>query len=176
MGDRFRGGVASSSEAVAPGGAVGPRGEDVSTSGPGAAVADVRSREASPDRRGASSEADRVLRATEQRWLFRVSIFPGGVVGAVPLPRGDWLRCGICAGAVVVRAWQFHTRPGRPTVPRRCDVHVKCSECAAGWWHGVAISESDWNARPQPFGIRAALLSGSNFEPKLWASDRRGRG
>lgn len=90
----------------------------------------------------------------------------------VPYPRPGWLFCPICGGDPVIRCWQFHRRPGKPTVPYRCDVHVKCGSCAFGWWHGVAIAGMAWLRRPKPYGLRKLLTSGSSFEPKVWAGDR----
>jgi hypothetical protein len=79
---------------------------------------------------------------------------------------------------VLIRCWRYHTRPGRPTIPYRCDVHVKCAECGMGWWHGVALPEWAWRARPLVGGWRGWLcdhgLTGS-FEPAIWNGNRDGR-
>lgn len=80
--------------------------------------------------------------------------------------------CGVCGGEVVVRYWQFHRRPGQPTIPWRCDVSVKCTDCAALQVHGVALTRQMWEARPRPTGIRAVLMAGSHFEPKIWKGVR----
>lgn len=108
------------------------------------------------------------------RWRFVP--FGSPILGMVPVPRPGWLSCGFCGSeGVVVRGWQFHVRPGKPSIPYRCDVHVKCAQCAAGWWHGVALSFADYSLRPAASGIRSFLLAGSAREPMLWASDRGGR-
>lgn len=149
--------------AVAPCSEVLPESEPVST------VADVRAWQASADRRGLSSAAAAVLRKTFDRWelIGEGEPFTGRIV-----PLGDWLRCPVDGGRPVLRYWAYHRRPGNPTIPYRCDVGFKCSDCAFGWWHGVAIPGEWWAARPLPVGLRKVLSAGSVFEPRVWASDR----
>lgn len=85
------------------------------------------------------------------------------------------MSCPVCdAYRPVIRYWQFHTRPGKPTIPWRCDVSMKCTECAHLWVHGVAITKQAYDQRPAPQGLRRLLMRGSNFEPRIWAGDRRG--
>lgn len=135
----------------------------VPASGPQTALADDVTGEAPRDRWGASSPAAAVLAATDRHW---------NTSGPLPEPAGDWLACPVCRGPWLIRLWRFHTRPGAPTVPWRCDVHLKCRECAHGWWHGVALSEAAWERRPRPYGLRALLTRGSNFEPAIFSGVR----
>lgn len=154
-------------------------GEGVPSSGPAEAVEPVGLSGSAPDADPwAGPVADARLRRAA---LYRktVRLWRQDRDGLI-WPRPDWASCPVCSDeGLIVRAWQFHVRPGAPTVPWRCDVHLKCGECAAGWWHGVALPIEWWLRRPRPEGLRARLLRGSNFEPKIWngvrqARDRRG--
>lgn len=156
------------------------RGAGLPAAGPDPAVAAQPPGQASavPDqgaRSAAAAERARVLAETARHW--RVVPRPE-LGGSVLMPVARMIRCAHCGGtgAPVVRGWRFHIRPGKPTVPHRCDVHLKCSSCAAGWWHGVAVSSTVYWSRPRPRGIRALLTMGSHFEPMIWAGNRRGGG
>lgn len=102
-----------------------------------------------------------MLAATDTYW---------DCTGPLPVPRPGWLLCPVCgSAAVVVRFWRFHTRPDGATVPRRCDVSVKCAACAAVWPHGIAIGEDTWSRRfRHPSRLMRALALGL-VEPTLWA-------
>jgi hypothetical protein len=55
-------------------------------------------------------------------------------------------------------------------------VSLKCRECAALWVHGVALPREVYERRPRPTGLRALLLRGSSFEPRIFVGgvvDRR---
>jgi hypothetical protein len=53
-------------------------------------------------------------------------------------------------------------------------VHLKCRECAAGWWHGTAIPLDWWLTREQPTGIRLRLRRWFG-EPTIYNGNRKGR-
>lgn len=135
----------------------------VPDAGPDAALATFRGETRPGHSRTRTAAAERVLRATLEHWDLTG---PDGL----PRPRGGWLHCPCCGVSLepVIRYWQFHIRPGTPTVPWRCDVSMKCRACAALWVHGIALPESAYLKRPAPAGLRAWLLRGSNFEPRIW--------
>lgn len=47
-------------------------------------------------------------------------------------------RCG--SKTIQARYWKWHRRD-TPTVPWRCDLHVKCCVCSEAWSYGVAVPE-----------------------------------
>lgn len=88
--------------------------------------------------------------------------------GPLPIPTWD-LACPVCGakrseGAIIGRAWKFHTRQTATPHPWRCDVSFKCASCAAVWAHGVVVPIGMYQAREQgsPYDWRAAkaLLGG----------------
>lgn len=163
--------------AVAEARAVPSAVEGVSAAERRAALVSRGFREASPRDLGPRPSPAALLRATDLLWSWVV--LPESdthTAGIVPVPVAGWMRCFVCStGDPVLRRWSFHRRPGRPTVPFRCDLHAKCSACGAGWWHGIIVTDDRWPMRPLPrhVSLRFALAN-PHYEPPVWASDRGG--
>lgn len=145
--------------------------QDVHAAGPVPALADDAPRQAPEDRRGSRPAPDTgvmaaVFAQTVEHWRF---------LDGLVWPQDGWLCCPACradetsGGRIIVRGWQYHVRPGAPTIPWRCDVFMKCPCCAMGWWHGVAIPMEWWIRRDRP--DRKPLIR-SNFEPMIWNGNR----
>jgi len=83
---------------------------------------------------------EEILDATDRRWDFS---------DGVPVPR-SWWRCGSCGHDIPqVRSWSFgrYTDGDFHRVMARCDVSLKCTECALVTTHGIAIPDEIYDAR-----------------------------
>lgn len=62
--------------------------------------------------------------------------------GPAPVPYPGWMACPVCrCEQIQIRWWKWHVRPPKATVPWRCDVSIKCTDCSALWTHGIPVPE-----------------------------------
>lgn len=76
-----------------------------------------------------------------------------------PRPTGDWMRCPVCGSRnYLIQSWHGFDRYDHPPegvthrVPFRCDVTVKCMNCANVWVHGLALPQSWADTYPEVIG------------------------
>jgi hypothetical protein len=63
----------------------------------------------------------------------------------LPVPRPGWMRCPVCAsGDLLIREWRIGPRvpAERHQLSHRVDVSLKCLDCSAVWWHGLAVDSA----------------------------------
>lgn len=63
----------------------------------------------------------------------------------LPHPTPGWMACPVCRSeGWIIRHWHFHhhAKPVSSVPDGRCDVALKCTECACCWSHGL-LSEAD---------------------------------
>jgi hypothetical protein len=80
------------------------------------------------------------LEHTQQYWYM---------VHGFPFPR-DERKCPYCEEcSLIIKRWHYHKKALSEN-PYRCDVNMKCCECAAVWIHGISIERDDWMLRRKP--------------------------
>jgi hypothetical protein len=96
---------------------------------------------------------------TEAWWNF-----PYGI----PVPKNlTAMKCGVCGSHnPIIRNWHFHQRPAPSRTIYRCNVRMKCQECAAVWPHGVVLTEKQYEESLKSrklLGLRSGTLTREQF-------------